>query len=153
MVAMLIQTTNFETVLPIWQNKLWVGRSSKIESHSAMRFLGGYDIGYFDNPATFLIALDNNQIVGCLSGHGTDPLWYRSRGLWVDQDFRRKGIAKLLMNKLFELAIEEGYKWIWTIPRITAMPFYSKLGYSRSSLDFDKDVEFGPNCYAAKLLC
>lgn len=150
---MLIKKSTFDEILPVWKNYLWPNRKSAIESHSAMKFLGGYEMKYFDNPATFILALEDQQIIGCLSGHRTEDLWYRSRGLWVSPEHRKNNVATKMMLELFSVARGEGCHWIWTVPRISSMPFYEKMGYLRSSLDFDQGVEFGPNCYAARNIC
>jgi GNAT superfamily N-acetyltransferase len=150
---MYIIESTFEQILPVWKTQLWPNRQSAIEPHSAMKFLGGHDMIYFENNATFILAMDHEKIVGCLSGHRTEPLWYRSRGLWVDQSYRKNNVARTLVNKLFSVAKQEGCTWIWTVPRISSMQFYEKVGFIRASKDFDEGVEFGPNCYAARSLC
>lgn len=150
---MQIITVTFEEILPLWANKLWPGRISPIETHSAMKFLGGYDMSYFEYPACFILAKVDGVPIGCLSGHATGSLWYRSRGLWVDEHFRRNSVAASMMKKLFLTAQTQGCQWIWTVPRVSSMPFYQNQGFVRASEDFDRDMEFGPNCYAARILC
>jgi GNAT superfamily N-acetyltransferase len=74
---------------------------------------------------------------------------YRSRGLWVDQSRRRRGIARQLMRELIDHAQSQGAVAIWTFPRKTAMPFYESMGFRMWSTwlpqqEGDSDL----NCYA-----
>lgn len=148
-----VEKVSFEIIETIWKNNLWKDRKSPIETHSAMKLHGGYDIDYFNNTASFLVVKNSNNIIGCLSGHMTSPYWYRSRGLWVLDTYRRKGIATVLMQELVNIAISEGALWIWTFPRISSLDFYQSQGFIRSSENINEDVEFGPNCFAIKPLC
>ena len=34
---------NFDTILPVWQQQLWLGRRSEIKPMSSILFLGGYN--------------------------------------------------------------------------------------------------------------
>jgi len=150
---MKVETVSFEIIETVWRNNLWQNRKSPIETHSAMKLHSGYDINYFNNPASFLVIREHDDIVGCLSGHMTAPYWYRSRGLWVADAYRRKGIARLLMQELTSIALSENALWIWTLPRISSLNFYQSQGFIRSSENIDEGVEFGPNCFAIKPLC
>lgn len=151
-----IRKVDFQTVLPIWRNELWPDRKSPIESHSAMTWPYGdadtqYCMKVFDYPATFWAAYHDDEIVGVNSGHRTAHNEYRSRGIWVHPDYRRKGISRMLFLDLEEQAIMEGCHVIWSIPRITGLPAYEAAGFQAIG-DFFKTETSEGNVYAYKLV-
>ena len=145
----LVGTSTWEEVLPVWRDQLWPGRKSKIEPTSAMRYRGGYDMQNMQFvPVFFSLTTDRiiaiNSVVMCADGSA------RSRGLWVDPLFRGKGYARIVL----ECSILQAKDWqsshIWTMPRVTALPAYQSVGFIQTSDWFDQGVEFGPNCYASR---
>jgi GNAT superfamily N-acetyltransferase len=145
-------TINFETILPIWNDKLWLGRVSDIKPMSSMVYLGGYDVSIYKKYSPTFFAVYNNagDIIGVNSGHKTTDNLYRSRGLWVDPLYRLKGISGILFCELYGQAIKESCIAIWSIPRKTALPAYKKYGFKQTSEFFDNAMEFSPNCYVYK---
>lgn len=145
------KTITFEEILPIWSTKLWPGRKSKIGPMNPMEYLGGNNIDIYVkyNPTFFSMQL-NDQIIGVNSGFRTDQHLYRSRGIWINPDYRRKGISKKLFRDLEDQAIKENCTCIWSIPRKSAWPAYKAFGFEQTSDWFDEDMEFGPNCYVLK---
>ncbi len=125
---------SFDQILDIWQKKLWPNRTSVIETHSAMTwpYEGApeeYDMNVFKYPATFWGLFIDEKLVGVNSGHKTSDTQYRSRGIWVDPDYRKQGIAQNLFNMTKHQAILEKCEMIWSIPRKTALPAYTKFGF------------------------
>jgi GNAT superfamily N-acetyltransferase len=125
---------SFDQILDIWQMKLWPNRTSAIETHSAMTwpYEGApeeYDMNVFKYPATFWGLFIDEKLVGVNSGHKTSDTQYRSRGIWVDPDYRKQGIAQNLFNMTKHQAILEKCEMIWSIPRKTALPAYTKFGF------------------------
>jgi GNAT superfamily N-acetyltransferase len=125
---------SFDQILDIWQKKLWPNRTSAIETHSAMTwpYEGApeeYDMNVFKYPATFWGLFIDEKLVGVNSGHKTSNIQYRSRGIWVDPDYRKQGIAQNLFNMTKHQAILEKCEMIWSIPRKTALPAYTKFGF------------------------
>jgi GNAT superfamily N-acetyltransferase len=148
--------TSFETILPIWQTKLWPTRVSAIEPMSAMTwpFEGNpqpINISIFDYEPTFWAVYDGDKIVGVNSGHRTTDFQYRSRGIWVDPDYRGKGIADTLFSMLQNQAVIEGCEMIWSIPRKTALKAYTKFGFETVG-DFIETETSDANIYAMKRL-
>lgn len=131
---MRIERLDFETIENIWQTELWPNRTSAIESHSAMTwpFEGNpepINMNIFNYPATFLGAYIDNKLVGVNSGHRTTNEQYRSRGIWVDPDYRKRGVAQMLFLMTAHQAKVEGCEMLWSIPRKTALPAYAKFGF------------------------
>lgn len=143
---------DFETILPIWKNKLWPERIDPIRPMSSMTYLGGYDTTIYEkyNPTFFVVYNVVGDIIGVNSGHRTSDNLYRSRGLWVDPKYRLKGISGILFCELHGQSMKEGCTAIWSIPRKSALPAYEKYGFNRTSDFFDEGMEFGPNCYVYK---
>lgn len=144
---------HYQDILPIWKTKLWPERDSKIEEISCMIYQKGYDIQIFDlYKPTFWGIYHENELVAVNSGHRTSEIDYRSRGLWVDTDYRRRGLTKLLFNALFEQAKKEKVSLVWSCPRKTALAAYEANSFQKTSDWFDEGMEFGPNCYVEKIL-
>ena len=130
----MIERLNFKTVESIWSTKLWPNRTSAIETHSAMTwpFEGNpesIDMNIFNYPATFWGVYLDDKLVGVNSGHKTTDEQYRSRGIWVDPEYRKRGVAQMLFLLTAHQAKIEGCELLWSIPRKTALPAYTKFGF------------------------
>jgi GNAT superfamily N-acetyltransferase len=131
---MLTTKISFDTILHIWQDKLWPNRQSAIEPMSAMTwpFEGApdpIDMSIFDYKPTFWGVYIDDKLVGVNSGHRTTHTQYRSRGIWVDPDYRGRGIAQRLFTLTEHQALVEGCLLVWSIPRKTALSSYTKFGF------------------------
>ena len=147
-----VHEITFQEILPIWQNKLWPNRVSTIETHSAMTWPythpnQPYSMDIFSYPVTFFGIYDQKRLIAVNSGHLTTHTEYRSRGLWVDPAYRGMGLAQTLLSVTVERARQEGVDMIWSIPRLTALPAYKKVGFKTVGNIIDEGVEFGPNIY------
>ena len=125
---------DFDTIQTIWEKNLWPNRTSAIETHSAMTwpFEGNpdpIDMNIFNYPATFWGVYLDSKLVGVNSGHKTTDEQYRSRGIWVDPEYRKRGVAQMLFLMTAHQAKVEGCEMIWSIPRKTALPAYTKFGF------------------------
>jgi GNAT superfamily N-acetyltransferase len=110
-----------------------------------------HDMRIFNNyTPTFFGVFDQDKLVGVNSGHRTKDNEYRSRGLWVDPDYRGKKIGKILLQSTINKGVEEGCDLIWTLPRQSSMPAYSSVGFEKQSDWISEGMEYGPNCIAIK---
>jgi GNAT superfamily N-acetyltransferase len=146
----------FEVIEQVWCEKLWLGRTSAIESHSAMTWPYDanpheYDMAIFNYPATFFAAYNGSKIIGVNSGHKTKDTLYRSRGLWVDPSYRKQGIAQLLFGSTETQAKLEGCSAVWSIPRKTALPAYQRFGFETAGGFFGTETS-DANIYVIKNL-
>ena len=153
---MKIERLTFEQITSVWQNHLWPDRESPIESHSAMTwpFEGNpeqYDMNVFNYPATFWGVYIDNKLVGVNSGHKTTDTQYRSRGIWVDPEYRKQGVAQNLFNMTEHRAILEKCNMIWSLPRKTALAAYTKFGFETVG-DFIKTETSDANIYVKKII-
>ena len=125
---------DFDTIQTIWEKNLWPNRTSAIETHSAMTwpFEGNpdpIDMNIFNYPATFWGVYLDSKLVGVNSGHKTTDEQYRSRGIWVDPEYRKRGVAQMLFLMTAHQAKVEGCEMLWSIPRKIALPAYTKFGF------------------------
>jgi GNAT superfamily N-acetyltransferase len=153
---MLTKNICFSEIEPVWRAELWPGRSSAIETHSAMTWPFSfqndpYDMRIFDYEASFWAVYDRHQIVAVNSGHRTSDLQYRSRGLWVHPEYRNRGLSQTLLAATQHQAHTEGAIMIWTVPRKTALPAYTKFGFTTVG-DFFSTETAEANIYAVKQL-
>jgi len=144
-VSHMITETDWYTIKYIWKHYLWPIRSSAIEPHSAMLLDGTYDIKNFDNKATFLVYHENGSIAGCNSGHLCSDNTYRSRGLYVFPEYRKKGIGKELLKSTINIGIEQQANLIWSYPRYESWSTYSSAGFTLAG-QWEKS-ETGINTY------
>lgn len=178
-VAAVLEECRFDDVLAIWQMRLWSGRISKIESNSAMKWLGGIDLDLMQAPASFwrIRTVEKKingtppHVIAVLSGHfgGFIPApnvqnsdsaklirSFRTRGLFVVPEFRGLGAASAIMKAALIEAKKSGCEAAWTFPRKNAMPAYEKMGFKMvGSWIGENDPgagEFGPNCFAIRYL-
>lgn len=149
-----VEDITFEEILPYWRDQLWVGRTSPIETHSVMLPPRSedspmdFDMSVFDLPVWFHAVKHEGKIIGVNSCHWTDTDWtVRSRGLWVQEEYRRTGIARLLLEKTISISKESNRRhlFVWSIPRISALPAYQAVGFRQFGSPFNEGMEFGPN--------
>jgi GNAT superfamily N-acetyltransferase len=141
----MIIKTEFDNIKEIWQTFLWPTRISKIETHSAMLLNKTYDIKNFDYAPTFLLYMIDDKIAGCNSGHMCSDNTYRSRGLYVFPEYRKKGIGKELLKFTINIGREEHADTVWSYPRYESWSTYSSAGFNLLS-SWEKS-ETGTNAY------
>jgi GNAT superfamily N-acetyltransferase len=146
----MITKISYEDIFTIWKNNLWPTRTSPIESHSSMIFLGGYDIKNKQYPATFFGYLDDNNIIAVNSGHRCHDNSYRSRGLYVMPEYRNLGIGRKLLLATISQANEEGCDFIWSYPKKSSWRTYAAAGFELASEWHDSELDV--NAYCKKLL-
>jgi len=143
----MIDLIEYSKILPIWQQFLWPGRID-IKNMSSMQYLSGYDVTIYNRytPYFFAYYIDNN-IVGINSAHKSSQTEFRSRGLYVFDEYRNKGIGKQLLEYTVKLGKIEGCEYCWSVPRKTALSTYLSSGFEKSSEFFKTDTS-DENCYA-----
>lgn len=153
---MKIERLTFEQIFDVWNNKLWPDRQSPIETHSAMTwpFEGNpqpIDMNIFTYTPTFWGMFIDNKLIGVNSGHKTSDTQYRSRGIWVDPEYRGNGLAQYLFTITEHRAILEKCNMIWSIPRKTALSSYTNYGFDTVG-DFIKTETSEANIYVKKII-
>lgn len=145
---MQVEKISFDEISKVWALDLWKDRQSPITPMSSMVCLGGYDMSIYNNVPTFFAIKDIDKIVAVNSGHMTINGYYRSRGLWVDKQYRRQGLTYILFNALYDQAKIENAKYVWSFPKEESLQPYIKNGFTvRSNI---VDNELGPHYYVLK---
>jgi GNAT superfamily N-acetyltransferase len=98
-----------------------------------MTYLGGYDLVNMQSESTFFAYMIDNEIAGVNSGHLTMDNSYRSRGLFVFDTYRRKGIGTLLLKATIDQAKLEGAALCWSYPRKSSWKSYLNAGFELAS--------------------
>ena len=92
-----------------------------------------------------------DNLVGVNSGHKSSDTQYRSRGIWVNPNYRRKGIAQRLFVLTERQARDEECEMIWSIPRKTALSAYTNFGFETVG-GYIKTETSDSNIYVKKIL-
>ncbi|QWU14842.1 Acetyltransferase (GNAT) family protein [Paenibacillus sophorae] len=106
------------------------------------------------NDIYFIVAYLNSRPVGCGAIKKLDEEHVELKRFFVEPEFRNKGIARMIMQRLEEEAANQGYKGIKLETgdqQTEAIGFYKKNGYGeierfgeyadcRSSLCFEKKL-------------
>lgn len=80
------------------------------------------------------VAEKDNKIIGCVMMHPSDNTqMLKLRQMAVYDNWQGKGIGKLLVTKAEEYCRQHQVKRIVLHARVTAEPFYEKLGYIKTS--------------------
>jgi GNAT superfamily N-acetyltransferase len=88
-------------------------------------------------------AVMGDRIVGVNSVHHIDDT-VRSRGLWVNPEYRNRGIGQNLLKHAITLA---GDSVIWSFPRSEALSVYQKAGFKVCSEELIDTVDNKKNFY------
>jgi len=144
-----VKEVGFNEVLPVWSEYLWPN-SRNLRPMSSLCFLGEYDNEIYNKyTARFSVAELDGRIIGVNSCHQTSKLHYRSRGIYVFDEYRRQGVAQLLFNFVKQSAIEAGCGLIWSLPRLDALSAYKTFGFTEVGEVVNQGVEYGPNIFVA----
>jgi len=98
-----------------------------------MLYLSGYDISNMYEPPSFFGYFLYDKLVGVNSGHRCSDGSYRSRGLWVNQQYRNQGIGTKLLLVTIDQSKLEVSSFVWSFPRKTSWSTYKKAGFRLTS--------------------
>lgn len=148
---MKLKIVDFDTVKTVWLENLWRDRTDvKPVSSMVYNNLDVHDMSiYHTYTPTFWAVYDDNKIIAVNSGFRTEDELYRSRGIWVDYNYRGQSISKLLFSALENQAKLEGCLHMWSYPRKEAFPAYERYGFVRTS-EWIEGNKYGTNCYVLK---
>jgi GNAT superfamily N-acetyltransferase len=147
-----VQSSTFEEILPIWRAFLWPERKSAIRPQSSMTLDSGVDLEIYKNKTYFFKILVEGSVVGVNSVFATGDGIFRSRGLFVSEAYRQRGVGKQLLSTVIDCATKSGGHLIWSLPRESALATYQSVGFEILKKAEATSVEFGPNFYVTKNL-
>lgn len=125
-----IKILSDEQILEYWKLHLWKERQDPIRPMSSMLINGDYDMQlYIFHKPQHVGLYINDELVGCNSSHVTSDSDMRSRGLFVDERYRRQGFSQLLFKAVEDHALQQKRHRIWSYPRISALGAYQKFGF------------------------
>ncbi len=141
-----VMVLTFEQIKEIWEKELWPNRESPIETHSAMTwpYDGNpleFDMDIFKYDPSFFGVFHNGRIIGVNSGHRTKDNIYRSRGIWVDPESRKKGISQLLFDGTEKQAIKDAI-WTCLLSTTKAAEEEEKRGWEMTDTEYRIDDVF-----------
>lgn len=87
---------------------------------------------YFQNGGHFLVALDDDKVIGSGAVRKFDATTAELKRMWLLEEYHGKGIGYQVIMQLFDFSRTKGYKRIMlqTSPEQTrAIAFYKKLGF------------------------
>ena len=65
------------------------------------------------------------------------PNCYQLRGLFVDFNHQKKGIGKMIIEKVESLLKNKKVSYLWMNARVKALDFYLKLNYTNSEITYN----------------
>jgi len=148
-----IKKITWEQIRDIWEKHL---PNMSIEPTSAMTCPRGleyksvgddlhieqvdeYDLQNQNFTPTFWGAFDDDIIVGVNSGHMTLHNLYRSRGLYVKEKYRGKGIGQKLLLKTISQGYFENAIGVWSYPNRKSWMTYHNAGFILTGEEFNFD--------------
>lgn len=90
-----------------------------------------------------LAAINKKNIVSCATFYQEKNIHlahknsFRLRGMATEEEFRKKGFGKLLLENAEKIISEKGCNSLWCNARIKAVPFYLSCGYKIIGQLFD----------------
>ena len=148
-----IKKITYDDILPMWTKYM---PNMSLEPTSAMscflihvknektykfEFIDHYDLENQKFTPTFWGAFDNEKLIGVNSGHMTLDRMYRSRGLYVNKDYRGRGIGQKLLMKTTSQGYHENAIAIWSYPKHDSWSTYGYVGFRQSGHTFNFEWE------------
>ncbi len=106
---------------------------AKYSAQGILEDLDDIQKNYFDNGGTFLVACNDNRVIG------TGAIRYLEEGvcelkrLWLLTEYHGQGLGYRMMQELFQIARERGYKLMRLETddefQTRAVEFYKQLGF------------------------
>lgn len=112
--------------------------------------MGGFDLKNMKFDPTFFAYYEGDNLIGVNSGHMCIDKEYRSRGLYVFPEYRKKGVGTELLLSTIEQAKKEEARLIWSYPKLQSWSTYKNAGFTLAT-DWEHS-ELGLNAYCMRNL-
>jgi putative acetyltransferase len=115
-------------------HELWGASEEYILQHDPLTDFDDIESYYFKNNGTFLVLLDDDQVVGTLGVRHYEGDVCALKRLWMYKEYRGQGFGRLLLERQFDFATAKGYRYIRLdvydpAVQAPAMKLYHKLGF------------------------
>ena len=120
-------------------NKAWIEESWRLEDSDKKDLLNPDKI--VENGGQVFFALDNKSVIGTVAMIKSSFDRFELAKMTVQEDFRGKGIANMLMDECLEFAKQNNANEIFLISNdslIIARKLYDKYGFKEVELDSQK---------------
>jgi len=120
-------------------NKAWIEESWRLEDSDKKDLLNPDKI--IENGGQVFFALDNKNVIGTVAMIKSSFDRFELAKMTVQEDFRGKGIANMLMDECLEFAKQNNANEIFLISNdslIIARKLYDKYGFKKVELDSQK---------------
>lgn len=146
-----IRALGFDDVSPLW-HKAWPDNPANVKPVNTATFMFTYGINGYDSRIPFgeihfYGAFVEGLLVGVNSCYKSTPTyWMRTRGLYVEPEFRGNGIGGQLIDHGLALASEYKCSYLWGYPRCTSWPLWKSKGFKATGKITTFD--YGPHVWA-----
>ena len=129
----------FGRMIPSYVNKKWDYSTEIFETASQMCFPDeNYHYNEMTENSVFIGAYDDDRCIGLAILQQAFFKYMYLYDLKVNQEYRRRGIAKKLIEEAKKVAVENGFRGIYTVGQdnnLGACLFYIKNGFRIGGLD------------------
>jgi putative acetyltransferase len=104
-----------------------------IEAGHYLRDVENFQQAYNENGGIFLVAMDDDKIIGTGALRHLDGYIAELRRMWLLEPYRGQKVGYRITQELFKLAREKGYKRVrlqTNYVQTEALAFYRKLGFT-----------------------
>ena len=123
--------------------QLWIGK--QIDSDAVERII---EKGLSNDYQIYICATDNEKLIGYCSLTIKNNLWTLANlgnvdEFVVDNEYRNRGIGKILMSEIEKIAKNHGCKRLEldsSFHRTIAHGFYERLGFDKRAYLFSKEI-------------
>jgi putative acetyltransferase len=106
---------------------------AKYSAQGILRDLDDIQKNYFENGGTFLVTVDEGRIIGTGAIRSLKEGVCELKRMWLLTEYHGQGHGYRMIQKLFSIAREKGYKHIRlqtdNVVQTQAVDFYTKLGF------------------------
>lgn len=129
-----IDITEYNIIKNFWSTELWPNRIFKHASSMLYLQPNKYDIKIYNNNMYYLTLKYNDIIIGTNSFFKSEENFLRSRGLWINKNYRGNNLSKMFFDyAINNICHMEKCKYIWSYPRKSAINSYLKNNFKKTS--------------------
>lgn len=143
----MIRKISYNQILEVWKEPdMWMKNHVDHDPppYSPKTYSGGIMKSKPD-PFFYGYFIDG-ELAGVNSYYRVNDEECRSRGLYVYPEYRNEGVSVHLLRYAIEQNIDKGYRYIWSMPRVSAKKAYEKAGFVITTPPFHLGVYDNYKC-------